>query len=156
MVAREIRNGEGIVWAGIGAGICFLAWGERLGSFEEPGPGFIAFAAGLLILVVGLVMLFSAALSKIPQKGGGGFRDSVRSVSPARLIYTMGLLCGYAIFLEPLGYILATLLLMWGLFYDWERNNWGWGFLSSLLATAAFYLLFEVGLGLRFPHGLFP
>ena len=55
-----------------------------------------------------------------------------------------------------LSFVLATLLLMWGLFYNWERNNWGWGFLSSLLATGAFYLLFEVGLGLRFPHGLFP
>ncbi len=137
-----------------GAGIGFLAWKFRVGSFQEPGPGFVAFFSGLFLLGIGLVMFFSGAFSKISDRPD--FGQVFQNISWSRLAYTMALLLGYALFLNTLGYILTTFLAMWGLFLDWKKSSLVSSCLSSLLTTAVTYLVFEVWLHCQFPRGLFP
>ena len=154
MGTRKFQRMEGIFWVIAGAVICLLAWKFRLGSFREPGPGFVAFFSGLFVSGVGLIMFFSGAFSKIPGRADLGqvFHD----ISWFRLAYTMVLLLGYALLLNVLGYILTTFLAMWGLFHDWKKRNVVSSLLTSLLTTAVTYVVFEVWLHCQFPRGLFP
>ena len=77
-------------------------------------------------------------------------------ISWSRLTYTTGLLLAYTILMEILGYILATFLLMWGMFYDWEKKNWAWSLLFSIVTALGSYIMFEVWLRCQLPHGVFP
>ncbi len=154
MGTRRIGRLEGWVWMMGGAAICFLAWKFRIGAFREPGPGFVALFSGLFLSGVGLVMVFSGTFSRI--SGRVVFGQVFRNISWYRLAYTMGLLLGYALFLNTLGYILTTLLVMWGLFLDWKKRSLVSSFLTSLLTTAVTYLVFEIWLHCQFPRGLLP
>lgn len=156
MDLKRIRKVEGFFWVGIGILICLLAWKSKLGSFQEPGAGFVAFFSGLFVSGVGLVMFFSEVLSKISSTGSADLSQAFHNVSWSRLAYTILLLLGYALLLNTLGYILTTFLAMWGLFHDWRKNRWVSSFLTSLLTTAATYLVFEVWLHCQFPRGVFP
>jgi hypothetical protein len=141
---------------GIGVLICFLSWRIHLGSFQEPGPGFVAFVSGLFICGVGLVMVFSQIVSKISHDDGFNPGLTFQNILWRRLGYTMALLFGYAVILNRLGFILATFLVMWGLLYDRKKNNWALSFLSSLAMAGASYLVFEIWLRGQLPRGIFP
>lgn len=154
MITGEIKRHEGLPWVGAGIFLGFSAWQVDIGSFREPGPGFIAFIGALSMVAVGTIMFFAGGSAKRPKHEDGDSAQSSPSASWPRVLYTIGFLFGYAVLLDPLGYILTTFLVLWGLFYDWRKRNW----LSSLVVSAATtvisYLLFEKLLGLRFPTGI--
>lgn len=156
MLTRGFKGIEGFFWIGIGASLSLLAWKARLGSFQEPGPGFIAFLSGLFISIIGLVMVLSQALSKISHGHGPNFLISFKSISWFRLGYTMTLLLGYALFLDILGYILTTFLTMWALFYNRGKYAWALSLVPALITVGVTYLVFEVWLRLLLPRGIFP
>jgi len=141
---------------GMGVFVCFLAWRVHLGSFREPGPGFVAFVSGLFLLGLGLVMVLAQVISKMSQGERFNLGLTFQNISWQRLGYTVALLFGYAVFLNRLGFILVTFLVMWGLLYDRNKNNWALGLLSSLAVAGASYLVFEVWLRGQLPRGLFP
>lgn len=150
------RKLEPPFWIGMGLILCFLAWKTKLGAFHNPGPGFVAFFTGLFFVGVGIVMAFSEAFSKTPHDPSLDLRSAFRGISWFRLSYAMALLLLYGFVLNMLGYILTTFLMMWGLFYDWERKNWFPSFLASFITTGVTYLTFEVGLHCQLPRGIFP
>src|SRR4030067_3285810 len=113
MSAKRTRAIEGAFWVAIGAIICIFAWKAHLGSFLEPGPGFVPFLSGLFIAIVGLIMLLSQVLSKISQGNSLDLGLTFRHISWFRLVFTMVLLFGYAVFLNTLGYVVTTFLTMW-------------------------------------------
>ena len=123
MVGKEIKRGEGFFWLAAGGFICFAAGRTGIGVVKEPGPGFIALAAGLFMAGVGVIMILTALLA------AGPVRDKARpgrlpgAGSWARVLYTLGLLFAYAFLLDPLGHVLTTVLVMWGLFYDRDKKN---------------------------------
>jgi hypothetical protein len=156
MRIKQIRKVEGFFWIGIGVLICLLAWKSKLGSFREPGPGFVAFISGLFVSMVGLVMGLSEFLSKTSLRSSTDFNQRFSIASWPRLIYTMMLLLSYGLLLNTLGYILTTFLVMWGLFYNREKNRLVSSGLASLASVGGTYLVFEVWLRCQFPRGLFP
>lgn len=156
MFTKQLKKVEGLFWIGIGVIICLLARATKLGSFHEPGAGFIAFFVGLFIAGIGLVLAFSGAFSKTSHRTTSDLTFAFKNISWSRLAYTMVLLLGYALFLNMLGYILTTFLVMWGLLYDWETKRWFPSFLTSLVTTGVTYLVFEVWIHCQFPRGIFP
>lgn len=159
MLTKRSGKKEGFAWVGIGIVICALAWRVDLGSFREPGSGFVAFIVGLLVSAFGVLMALSQAYTKVlpgeSQVSGQGFRGA-----PAFLIsYTVGVLVGYGLFLETLGYIVTTLLGMWALFYlfyEKGKVRLALTFVASLATTGVTYLVFEVWLRSQLPRGIFP
>lgn len=147
---------EGIIWIGIGCIICVLSWTIHLGSLHEPAPGFVAFLSGLFVCGIGIVMVISETFSKNQTKNRPDSSHVFRMISWRRLTYTIGLLLGYILFFNVLGYLLATFLLMYGLFYDWEKKRWVSSFLFSILTVFISYLIFEVWLHCQLPRGVFP
>ena len=156
MRIKQIRKVEGSFWIGMGVLICLLAWKSKIGSFHEPGPGFVAFISGIFVSMIGLVMGLSELLSKISLRSSTDLNQTFSIASWPRLIYTMVLLLSYALLLNTLGYILTTFLVMWGLFYDREKSRWVSSGLASLISVGVTYLVFQVWLRCQFPRGLFP
>jgi putative tricarboxylic transport membrane protein len=149
MKRAELR--EGLTWIGVGAAICVLSWRVDLGSFREPGAGFVSCLAGLSLVAMGVIMAFSArgAISS-PSKP-----PSARS-RLHRVFYTLGLLVGYGVALGTVGYLVTTFLLMLGLFYDRGRTPLARSALASLITVVSTYLLFETWLQVQLPRGILP
>lgn len=155
MVDREIKSLEGTFWIAVGIFLCILALKYNLGSFREPGPGFVVFMSGLLISITGLVMIISKAFFESKFQTRPEVTSTFQVVQWQRLIYTIGLLFGYTLFLNTLGYVLATFLFMWCMSYDRKKKNWPSSVLFSLITVIISYLMFEVWLRCQLPQGIF-
>ena len=156
MPGKETGTREGIVWIGTGILIGILALRLDLGSFHAPGPGFVAFLTALFIAGMGVAMIIARAISKHRRGEASGADHPFRVDSWRRLLYTLGLLLAYLIFLEPVGFILTTFLLMFGLFFDYDKRNWGWGLFFSTVTSLMSYGMFDVWLRCQLPRGIFP
>jgi hypothetical protein len=147
---------EGPFWICVGIVICLLAWKVKFGTFHQPGPGFAAFLTGLFVAVIGLVIALSEAFSKSAPASAFDVRHAFKNISWSRIVYTMALLVAYALFLDMLGYIVTTFLVMFGLFCDREMSRWRPSFLYSLAITGISYIMFDTWLHCQFPRGIFP
>jgi len=156
MIEKETKPLEGFVWIGLGVILCILALQFDFGTFHAPGPGFVPVLTGLFISAMGLAMITARALSKHQSSGALGADHPFRIGSWRRLIYTMGLLLAYIILIEPVGFLLTTFLLMFGLFFDPQKRNQAWGLFFSIATALMSYLIFEVWLRCQLPRGLFP
>ena len=121
-VEKETGTVEGSVWIGIGLIICLLALRFDLGSFHQPGPGFVALLSGLFICGIGWAMVIAGYVEAPPGQGVRN-RSSLPIGAWRRLIYTMALLLGYVILIDPVGFILTTFLLMFGLFFTRKKSK---------------------------------
>jgi len=153
-----LRLLEGPVWIAIGAAISGWAHGTGLGTFHEPGVGFVAFACGLFIIAVGVLITLLRRPDR--QKQGVPSGQTGRAPflgSPAfRLTYTVGLLLFYALFLNALGYLITTFIALFGLFYNPSDRRWASPFFASLVSVTATYFVFEVWLRSQLPRGILP
>lgn len=157
MVSRKIEQSEGFFWLGGGIFLGFAALRAEIGSLSEPGPGFIAFGAALFMFAVGAIMLCAGAGLRFFMSADGEADPEPPGEAPEprlRILYTVALLFVYALLLVPLGYLPTTMLVLWGLFFNWDKRNWFSSFLFSLVTTGASYYFFEILLGLRFPRGI--
>jgi len=148
-----IRKTEGVFWAIFGLFISFLAWRTHLGSFREPGPGFVPFFSGILMGGIGFIMLLSKVRATPSQSDTSEVSFFPRNWR--HLIFTMALLFGYTLFLDSIGYIITTLLMMWAFFYIFGGRRWVSSLLISSFIVAVTYLVFDVWLRCQFPRGIF-
>lgn len=146
----------GTVWIIIGAAMCILAYRLDLGSLHSPGPGFVAFLSGLFIIALGFLMVLGSFLSKHHRNESFFEGNSTENIKWRPLINTLCLLIGYAIFIEPVGFMLSTLIVMFGLFFDWQKRNWFWSLFFAVVTSLTSYVVFEIFLHCQLPHGIFP
>ena len=149
-----LKRFEGPIWIVIGVAISFLSQRTGIGSFTEPGAGFVALVSGLFLIAVGFVM--SIAPKEKGDERGKPAALMDRSGRSFRLFLTIALLVLYGLLLQPLGYVLTTFLFMLGLFYDLEKRSITVPLFASFASVAVTYGLFEIWLKARFPRGVFP
>ncbi|HVN24087.1 MAG TPA: tripartite tricarboxylate transporter TctB family protein [Syntrophorhabdales bacterium] len=155
MVEKETGTVEGIVWIGIGFVICLLALRFDLGSFHQPGPGFVALLTGIFVAAMGLAMAIARSVHmRRPQQSVSAEHFQIGAWP--RLVYTLVLLLAYIILIEPAGFLLTTFLLMFGLFFDLEKKNYFWSLFFSVVTALVSYLVFEVWLHCQLPRGILP
>jgi len=149
---------EGSIWIALGILISLLAYNTGVGSFREPGVGFIGLASGLFLIVIGSVMSMTRR-GNAQQEGKEGSQSAVQTTitRPSfKFIYTLVLLALYALLLNPLGYVIATFLVMFGLFFDPFTRRWLPALFASLASVAITYIVFEIWLKSQLPRGIFP
>jgi putative tricarboxylic transport membrane protein len=71
------------------------------------------------------------------------------------LLVILGVLFGYALFLDFLGFLVSTFLLLVMLFRLVEPQRWVVAIGGSALASIASYIVFEVWLKTQLPKGIF-
>jgi putative tricarboxylic transport membrane protein len=147
---KPIAAGAGaFFWVAVGLLACYGASRLGIGSVAEPGAGFIFFWSGLVLMILSLIVLADSVRSS---------EDTVRRISkmnwPKITLVLFSLLL-YAFFLEMLGFVLTTFVLMSFLLGCIEGTGW---FRSLGVASAAAltsYAMFELWLKIRLPKGIF-
>jgi hypothetical protein len=132
-----------LVGIAIGVGGAALAYGYRLGSLREPGPGLWPFIVSVVI----------AALSVVLLVVGRGLTDSEAFTRSSALpVIGAVTFVAFGLLLPVTGFEIPALALsvIWLRFLGGE--SWRNTLVISVLTTAVFYLLFLYGLQIPLPH----
>ena len=121
----------------------------KVGTLMRPQPGFFPFVAGILLIALSLVLLIRGCLggrtSRQPREAFGELRR------PAVLVAGIGI---YAGVLDPVGYLISTLLIAALVLGVLRVRSWKVLCLGSLALSAGTYLLFDRILGIDLPPGI--
>ena len=119
------------------------AYGLGLGSLGDPGPGLWPLAVSVILVASSVALLVVPDPLAVPEEFG--HRALVALLGAATLV-------AYAYLFELVGFEIPTVLLLvvWLKFLGGE--GWRLTAVVSVLATAAFYLVFITALGVSLPH----
>ena len=142
---------SGAFWFVFGAFVTLESYRMGLGTLRRPGPGFLFFWAGILMAILSLIVLSRAWAHRrreaFPTKAIFGPIDFLKIALVSASVFF------YAFFMERLGFIPVTLILLLFLLGVMERKKIAFTVLFSIAVTAAAYLIFEVLLHSQLPKG---
>ncbi len=134
-----------------GAAVSFEARKLGIGRVSAPRAGFFPFWLGISLLLSSGILVIKFLLSaekKPPEDHASRMGMAWRKI----LFVVTGVLL-YAFLLEPLGYLIATCLLMVFLFRASESQRWFSVVSWSVMVSALTYVLFKIWLQVQFPAG---
>jgi len=138
-----------LFWVAVGILVCYGATRLGLGSVTEPGSGFIFFWSGLILVLLSLMVLAESVRSS---------EDTVQEMGEmnwAKIALVLLSLLLYAFFLERLGFVLTTFVLLSFLLGWIEGINWARSLAIASAAALASIAVFELWLNIRLPKGIF-
>jgi putative tricarboxylic transport membrane protein len=142
-------SASALFWLAVGILVCYGASRLGLGSVTEPGSGFIFFWSGLILVILSLMVLVDSVRSS---------EDTVQEMGElnwAKIALVLLSLLLYAFFLERLGFVLTTFVLLSFLLGWIEATNWGRSLAVAGAAALACFAIFELWLKIRLPKGIF-
>lgn len=142
-------SASALFWVVVGILACYGATRLGLGSVTEPGAGFIFFWSGLILVILSFMVLVQSVRST---------EDTVQETAeinwPKIALVLLSLLL-YGFFLERLGFVFSTFVLMSFLLGWIEGTNWARSVAVASAAALASYAIFELWLKIRLPKGIF-
>ena len=135
-------------WIAVGLLASYGATRLGVGSITDPGAGFIFFWSGLVLIVLSLIVFVDTVRS---------LENTVRQMAEInwpKIALVLFALLLYAFFLEKLGFVFTTFVLMSFLLGCIQGAGW---FRSLGIAGAAAlttYGIFELWLKIRLPKGI--
>ncbi|MCT7658962.1 tripartite tricarboxylate transporter TctB family protein [Mycobacterium deserti] len=127
----------------IGVGGAALAYGYRLGSLREPGPGMWPFVVSVVIAALSVILLVTG---RRLDDAEAFTRSSALPVVGVVTFIAFGLLMPLTGFEIPA----VVLCVIWLRFLGGE--SWRNTLIISVVTTAVFYFLFLYGLRIPLPH----
>jgi hypothetical protein len=140
-----------IVWISFAFLVCLGGLKLGFGSFQQPHAGFMPFLSGLVLGLLALADLISGVVSRWKQEKAD--KDIWPSIHWGKLFFTLVLLFIYTILFNTLGFIIATIPLLFFLYRLMEPRPWWVAFIASVITTGLFYLGFKLGLDSQLPSG---
>jgi len=120
----------------------------KLGTLQEPGPGFFPFVCGLGIVILCLIWFITSP--KVEQTLEPLWsKENWIAPTIATVLVTL-----YTYGLETLGYCASTLLFLLAWQFAIEREKWLKTSIIAIVGTAAMYVLFSYLLQVPLPEGL--
>jgi putative tricarboxylic transport membrane protein len=147
---RDVKSS--LFWALIGILFCIGGFHYGIRRSGIPGPGFLPFVTGLILVALSVTLLISRFLNR-GGRAGPKEEPMPGGLALSRILKVLGALCLYVLILEPLGFILTTFLFM-VLLLRLEPRNWLFIVPGAIGATLFFFLLFKVLLRVPLPSGL--
>jgi putative tricarboxylic transport membrane protein len=141
-----------LFWALIGILFCIGGFHYGIRRSGIPGPGFLPFVTGIILVALSLILLISRFLDR-GGRAGPKEEPMPGGLALSRILIVLGALCLYVLILEPLGFMVTTFLFMIVLL-RLEPRKWMFILLVSIGATAFFFVLFKVLLRVPLPSGL--
>ena len=123
-----------------------------IGSFKDPGPGFMGFLASILLFLLTLIIVIKEIMKSAEEKGG---EPSVNWESLTKPLVLTVALCCYAIILETVGYLVSTFLLMFVMLFVDRPRKWYLHVVNAFLIVNVTYLVFYKMLRVLLPLGTF-
>ena len=138
-----------LFWIALGVLLCYEATRLGVGTASEPGSGFIFFWSGLILVVLSLL-----AFAESLRDGEEAIRE-IGAMNWRKIVLVLLALLSYAFFLEKLGFVLTTFVLLSFLLAMIEGNHWSKSLGVASAAAGGSYAIFELWLKIRLPHGIF-
>jgi len=148
---RNTDQSSSLFWLVVAIGIVLLSLNYGVGTFHEPGPGFITFFAGAILIVLSLALFFSNFRDQAERSS---LRSLWAGLETGKVFYVILLLVAYTFLLKPVGFLISTFLLLVLMFRVKGSYRLKTVFLMSLLVTAGSYLVFEIWLKAQLPKGI--
>jgi putative tricarboxylic transport membrane protein len=126
--------------------VCIESVRLGLGTFHQPGPGFLPFSAAATLGVLSLAL--------IPRAHFGRTEKREAWQNTGRILLVFLALLGFTVLVERLGFLLTAFLLVWFLLKVVERRGWVFSVGVAVVVTAASYAVFDVWLRAQLPAGL--
>ena len=120
----------------------------KLVAKDPIGPGLFPIAVGVAIAVLSVILIITGDKKKKAEEEGDDKPGPVQWKTLFIVIASMG---AYSFFFSFFGYIITTILFIFGLSMLFERTRWKTAILYSLIGTAMWYLVFKVGLKILLP-----
>ena len=139
---------SGLVVFALGAAVLWQGWHLSVGSLRTPGPGFFPMLIAVILMILSLFLILRRG-----SKGDEGASVARRSI--IRMVSAFVALLGYFFFLEYLGFVICSFLLMGFFFLSIARQRWYVALSSAVVCIGLAYILFEVLLKSNLPKGLF-
>lgn len=139
-----------LFWLMVSALICSHAIQLGIGTLSDPGSGFVFLFSGL---VIGIFSLLIFILSIREKKGEAP--SPFKNVHWGKLILALLYIFLYGVFLEHIGFLLSTFLLLGLLLRTIESKRWYIILLVALGGAWGTYGIFELWLHTRLPRGMF-
>jgi putative tricarboxylic transport membrane protein len=137
---------------GFGMGVCGEAWKLGIGTVSQPEAGFFPFWSGAALVLFTAVLAIKM-LCQTEMKSSGS-RKFWKDIAWRKILLVVVALFVYAFLLEPIGYLITTILIMIFLFMAVEPQRWYKAVAWSVSVSALTYALFKVWLQVQLPIGL--
>lgn len=141
-----------LAWMGVAGLVCWGGLQLGFGSFSQPQAGFMPFLTGMVLGFLALGDLISGLIDRWKTEKDDA--EIWANIHWGKLLLTMGTLFLYTAFFTTVGFLAATILLLFYLFRVMEPKPWKWVVFASVLTTLLFYLGFKVGLESQLPRGV--
>jgi putative tricarboxylic transport membrane protein len=140
------------IWIALGVFLCAESSSLGIGGIMEPGPGFMPFVMGAVMIGLAIALFFESYLQtrKIPSKKISLWSD----VYWKRVVYVAVIMLAYAVLLPKLGYLLDTFVLMVLLLKSGATIKWPTAIFVGALTAGFSYVLFGTWLHVPFPRGI--
>jgi hypothetical protein len=140
-----------LAWLIFAVYVCFESIRLPLGSWRDPGPGFIPLTTGLLLGTLSIILFLQVSLSESKELKASWYPKE-RWLSLIRVLAT---LFGYAFGLEIFGFLVTTFLLLFFLFkFGLEPQRWIPAIAGSAVISCSSYAIFELWLKTQLPRGI--
>ena len=145
-----VAVGMTAIGASILAGAFYLPAG---GGYAQVGPGVVPRIVGALLVVVGIFLIREALT--------GGFRgvdEEAELHLPMNWKYfawASGGIIAYGLAIEHLGFIVSSTILFVMVARAFESTRWGLNIVVGALLAVTIFAIFNYGLGLMLPLGIF-
>ena len=134
-----------LFWIVVGIAFALGAMQMRLGTFRNPGPGFIPLGIALLLLLFSLTNLIKGLGRRVSHIGAVPWKKPAVVVDSVLLYMWVLALIGFL----PSTFMLMVALL--GLLIRVRKNRWPKVFLSAAVAAVSAWLIFAVFLRVPLP-----
>ena len=139
-----------VFFLGVGIFFSLYARSVEIGTWNEPGPGFLPFWGGIVLTVMSVALLLKAFWGKLPAITHSFFP---RSDSWKRVVATFAALIAYNFLLTPLGFTLVTFLFVGFLVRFIFPQTWTRTLVVAVVSALTARLLFINFLETQLPKG---
>jgi putative tricarboxylic transport membrane protein len=149
MVNKTLDQKSGLFWFAAGVVITYFSLGYGIGNLGSPGPGYVAFVMGLVIMVLSAIMVLRDV-----HKGKEPLSRLFRGTNWPRVALTVAALLLYTILLPYIGFIVDSMILIYFLiFLAGKRNHVVAGIMAIAVSCLSYYLFSRL-LQVALPPGL--
>jgi len=140
-----------LLWLIVGVVVILQSWELDYMAEYGPGPGFLPFWLGVGFIILGLALLVKATF----------LRNKEETIEiPTRhafyqLLLVLATILVLVLLAETVGFIICIGLMFFFLLAFVERQGWTFSLIMGFSSALIFWLIFELGLELRLPPGLF-
>jgi len=142
---------SGLFWLVISIIVCVESIRAHIGTFKNPGPGFLPLCAGVALGAFAIILLTTSIQRKRVE---GKITNPFKGVKWSKVISVIVPLFAYTIFLSWLGYLITTFGLMLFLFVAIGRTRLWIEIMIALITVSASYIVFYKWLNIQLPRGI--